>query len=188
MNNGSRNKESSTTANTSRNMSSENRRSDLPDAILSFPVTGQPLLLAIHTTSSNDALCGIDFVTRQALLAPRTALAERVARQLEAYLDDPQRPFDLPLQLAGTDFQRRLWSALQKVPVGKTNTYGGLARQLSSGAQAVGQACRRNPVPIVVPCHRILSQSGMGGYSGAIEGEKLRTKQALLAHEGFACG
>jgi methylated-DNA-[protein]-cysteine S-methyltransferase len=178
----------STASNRSRNMSLENSRSDLPDAILYFPLPGQPLLLAIHTTSNSGALRGIDFVTGQALRAPRTALAERVARQLEAYLDDPQRPFDLPLQVAGTDFQRRVWSALQQVPTGETNTYGGLARQLGSGAQAVGQACRRNPVPIVVPCHRILSQSGMGGYSGAVEGEKLRTKQALLAHEGVVCG
>lgn len=172
----------------SANRYSENTRSDSLDAILPFPLPGQPLFLAIHTTSNSDALCGIDFVTGRAAQAPRTALAERVARQLEAYLDDPHRPFDLPLQLAGTDFQWRIWAALQELPTGQTNTYGGLARQLGSGAQAVGQACRRNPVPIVVPCHRILSQSGVGGYGGEVAGEKLRIKQAFLSHEGVVCG
>lgn len=163
-----------------------------PDAILPFALTGQPLLLAIRTTPDGEALCEIDFVSPQTSgqtpLAPRTALAERVVRQLEAYLDDPQRPFDLPLQMQGTAFQRRLWSALQDVPAGKIKTYGQLAQSLHSGAQAVGQACRRNPVPIVVPCHRILSQSGMGGYAGEVAGEKIRTKQALLMHEGVVNG
>lgn len=159
-----------------------------PDAILPFALMGQPLLLAIRTTSNDDALCEIDFVSGQLPLSPRTALAEKVVQQLEAYLDDPQHPFDLPLQMQGTEFQRRLWSALREVPVGMTETYGQLAHRLDSGAQAVGQACRRNPVPIVVPCHRILSQSGMGGYVGQVDGEKIHTKQALLAHEGVLCG
>lgn len=159
-----------------------------PDAILSFQVAGQRLNLAIHTDGR--ALREIDFVSGQAPRAPRTALAETVARQLEAYFDDPQRPFDLPLDLDGTDFQRRLWSTLRDVPAGDTATYGQLVKRLGmrGGAQAVGQACRRNPVPIVVPCHRILSQSGIGGYAGAVEGEKLCIKRALLSHEGIVCG
>lgn len=151
---------------------------------------GQTLSLAIYTTGhDNDAaLCGIDFLFGQAnTQAPRTALAEDVVQQLQRYLDDSQYSFDLPLQMQGTDFQRRLWSALRDVPSGNTATYGQLVKQLGmrGGAQAVGQACRRNPVPIVVPCHRILSQSGMGGYAGETTGEKLRLKQALLKHEGF---
>lgn len=158
------------------------------DAILPFALAGQPLLLAIHTTDNDDALCEIDFVSARAALSPRSALAEKVARQLEAYLDDPQRPFDVPLQMSGTTFQQRLWSALRAVPAGTTESYGQLAQRLHSGAQAVGQACRRNPVPIVVPCHRILSQSGIGGYAGETGGEKILTKQALLAHEGVLCG
>ena len=159
-----------------------------PDAILPFALAGQPLLLAIHTTADAGALCKIDFVSGRAALSPRNALAEKVAQQLEVYLDDPQHPFDLPLQMQGTEFQCRLWSALTAVPTGKTETYGQLAHRLSSGAQAVGQACRRNPVPIVVPCHRILAQSGIGGYVGETAGEKISAKQALLAHEGVVCG
>lgn len=165
-----------------------NKQPNQPDAILPFALAGQPLLLAIHTTPDDDVLCEIDFVSGQASQSPRTALAEKVAWQLEAYLDDPQRPFDLPLQMQGTEFQRRLWSALREVPAGATETYGQIAHRLRSGAQAVGQACRRNPIPIVVPCHRILSQSGMGGYAGETGGEKISTKQALLAHEGVICG
>ena len=116
-----------------------------PDAVMPFALTGQPLLLAIYTTPSDDALCEIDFVSGLSPLSSCTVLAEKVVRQLEAYLDDPQRPFDLPLQMQGTEFQRRLWSALREVPTGETETYGQLAHRLSSGAQAVGQACRRNP-------------------------------------------
>ena len=159
-----------------------------PDAVLPFQLAAQPLNLAIYTNGVS--LCEIDFVSDPTPTAPRTALAEKIVRQLEAYLDDPQRPFDLPLNLCGTDFQRRLWSALREVPAGNTATYGQLVKRLGmrGGAQAVGQACRRNPVPIVVPCHRILSQSGIGGYAGAVDGEKLRIKQALLSHEGIVCG
>ena len=159
------------------------------DAIVPFVLEGHSLSLAIYTTGHDldAALCGIDFLFGQTTTqAPHTALAENVVQQLHRYLDDPQRPFDLPLNMHGTDFQRRLWSALCDVPSGHTATYGQLVKRLGmrGGAQAVGQACRRNPVPIVVPCHRILSQSGMGGYAGETGGEKLRFKQALLKHEG----
>jgi methylated-DNA-[protein]-cysteine S-methyltransferase len=161
------------------------------DAVIPFtPVNNAfenaHLSLTIYTTG--DALSAIDFVARQSPVAPRNTVAEQVVKQLEHYFDDPQWRFDLPLQLRGTDFQRRLWSALCDVPAGSTNTYGQLAHLLQSGAQAVGQACRRNPVPIVAPCHRIVSLSGLGGYDGATGGEKLQIKQALLAHEGIFDG
>jgi len=160
------------------------------DAIMPFVLMEQTLSLAIYTTGHDysAALCGIDFLFGQSSMqAPRTALAENVIQQLQCYLDDPQYSFDLPLQMHGTDFQHRLWSALCDVSSGTTATYGQLVERLGmkGGAQAVGQACRRNPVPIVVPCHRILSQSGMGGYAGETAGEKLRFKQALLKHEGL---
>ncbi len=160
------------------------------DAIVPFMLMGQTLSLAIYTTGHDHdaALCGIDFLFGQtATQVPHSALAENVIHQLQRYLDDPQWPFDLPLQMHGTNFQRRLWSALCDVPSGHTATYGQLVKRLgmNGGAQAVGQACRRNPVPVVVPCHRILSQSGMGGYAGETTGEKLHFKQALLKHEGF---
>lgn len=156
------------------------------DALIPFPLAGKTLGLGIRT--SEVGLMSIDYVSRPVCFLPQASksnsLAREVVRQLEAYFADPQWQFDLPLDLHGTVSQRRLWNALQEIPVGSTDTYGRLARQLNSGAQAVGQACRRNPVSVVVPCHRVLSLQGVGGYGGAVAGEKLNIKLALLAHEG----
>ncbi|HUT40355.1 MAG TPA: methylated-DNA--[protein]-cysteine S-methyltransferase [Gammaproteobacteria bacterium] len=115
-----------------------------------------------------------------------SAGARRVARALERYFADGSRPFGLPVQLGGTDFQQRVWQALCDIPPGQTRTYGELARQLGSGARAVGNACRHNPVPVVVPCHRVVSSSGPGGYGGHMSGPPLRRKRWLLEHEGVA--
>lgn len=139
--------------------------------------------LAIITTSNG--LSGVDLVHDLPCQDPQTSLAGEVTRQLENYFLDPAWQFDLPLDLSGTDFQQRLWLTLSDVPAGRTDTYGQLALRLNSGAQAIGQACRRNPVPLVIPCHRIVSRQGMGGYAGQFSGEKMRIKQALLAHEGM---
>lgn len=153
-------------------------------AVIPFNVPGcNHIHLAITTT--NKGLSGIDYVHNLAPQDPSDEVAEQVVEQLEKYFDDPHWAFDLPLDLAGTPFQQRLWRFLYSVPVGQTDTYGHLANDLQSGAQAVGQACRRNPVPVVVPCHRIISQQGMGGYVGEVDGEKMRIKKALLAHEGY---
>ena len=92
------------------------------------------------------------------------------------------RSADLPLAAHGTDFQKRVWAAMSEIPYGETATYGGLATMLDSGPRAVGMACGRNPIPIVVPCHRVLASGGReGGFSG---GSGLPTKRQLLAIEG----
>jgi methylated-DNA-[protein]-cysteine S-methyltransferase len=117
--------------------------------------------------------------------APRTPLAERAARQLERYREDPDARFDLPLLIEGTPFQRRLWDALRDIPRGKTLTYGELARRLGAEARAVGQACGDNRLPIVIPCHRVVAASGIGGFAHATGGYLLEAKRWLLAHE---CG
>lgn len=156
-------------------------------AVTPFAVDGC-LHLNLAITTTDRGLAGIDYVHDVEIKEPANIVAEQVVRQLEKYFDDPQWEFDLPLDLSGTPFQKRLWWSLCSVPVGKTDTYGHLAHDLSSGAQAVGQACRRNPVPVVVPCHRIVSKHGMGGYAGEVEGEKMRIKKALLAHEGYVVG
>ena len=108
-------------------------------------------------------------------------LLAEAARQLEAYFAGTLTQFDLPLRPVGTDFECRVWSAMQEIPYGKTACYGDLAAKVKSAARAVGGACGRNPIPIVIPCHRVLARSGLGGYSG--EGG-LNTKQALLTLEG----
>lgn len=108
-------------------------------------------------------------------------LLTEAARQLAAYFDGKLRGFDLPLAPAGTVFEGRVWAAMQGIPYGETRTYGDLAHATDSGPRAVGRACGQNPIPIVIPCHRVLARGGLGGYSG---GAGLPTKQRLLALEG----
>ena len=78
------------------------------------------------------------------------------------------------------------WAALTEIPSGETRTYSELAAELGSGARAVGNACRNNPISIIIPCHRIVSVSGIGGYSGKTAGREINRKQWLLRHEGIA--
>jgi methylated-DNA-[protein]-cysteine S-methyltransferase len=117
--------------------------------------------------------------------APANALAERAARQLETYRDNPDVRFDLPLLVEGTEFQRRLWDALCEIPRGKTLTYGQLAQRLGAEARAVGQACGDNRLPIVVPCHRVVAARGIGGFAHSTDGYLIEAKRWLLMHE---CG
>ncbi len=114
---------------------------------------------------------------------PQNALAERAARQLERYREDPEAKFDLPLLIEGTDFQRRLWDALCEIPRGRTLTYGELARKLGGEARAVGQACGDNKLPIVIPCHRVVAADGIGGFAHSTGGYLLEAKRWLLMHE-----
>ncbi len=104
--------------------------------------------------------------------------------ELAAYFEDGAHAFQIPLQLEGTDFQQKVWRAMREIPSGQVVTYGELARRLGTSARAVGNACRRNPCPIVVPCHRVVSAQGLGGYDGQTEGPLLERKRWLLRHEG----
>lgn len=118
---------------------------------------------------------------------PPDRLARRVAEQLGEYFSSARTEFDLPLRMAGTDFQKMVWAALGRIPPGETRTYGELAREVgcSGGARAVGQANARNPIPIIIPCHRVVGAAGrIGGYSGDWGGgEGIERKRWLLAHE-----
>lgn len=110
-----------------------------------------------------------------------------VARALESYFDDPVRPFELPLALIGTPFRQRVWAALGEIPPGGTTTYGHLARQIGSSARAVGQALGDNPIPIIIPCHRVLAATGLGGFmhtpDSAQDPFPFTVKRWLLTHE-----
>jgi methylated-DNA-[protein]-cysteine S-methyltransferase len=108
-------------------------------------------------------------------------LLAEAARQLDAYFAGNLRDFDLPLRPAGTAFERSVWAAMQDIPYGETRSYGDLAAATQSAARAVGRACGRNPIPIVIPCHRVLGKGWMGGYSGQ---GGLKTKETLLELEG----
>jgi methylated-DNA-[protein]-cysteine S-methyltransferase len=109
------------------------------------------------------------------------AVLREAEDQLHAYFARQLRRFDLPLAPRGTEFQRRVWDAVTAVPYGATTTYAALAAAIGSprASRAVGAANGRNPLPIVVPCHRVIGASGaLTGYGGGLE-----VKQALLAHE-----
>ena len=114
-----------------------------------------------------------------------TPLERRVLKQLAQFFVNPEHHFTLPLDMQGTDFQCRVWQALTEIPAGQALTYGELAARLGSGARAVGNACRNNPVPVIVPCHRVVSAAGIGGYAGSTGGREIQRKQWLLRHEGF---
>ena len=117
-----------------------------------------------------------------------TELMQRVVEQIMAYCQSPQRMFDLPLELEGTEFQQGVWRALLTIPPGQVKTYGELARELKTSPRAVGNACRQNPVPLIIPCHRVVAKQGIGGFGGVTQGRVLAIKQQLLRHEGVEIG
>lgn len=136
---------------------------------------------------SGDRLLGIDFAPAAAAVdrVPDGATRE-VLDQLFHYFEDAHWQFDLPLEMRGTPFQRRVWQRLRAIPAGHSPSYGDLARELGSSARAVGGACRRNPIAIVVPCHRVIAAGGdVGGFMGERGGEALAIKRWLLNHERY---
>ena len=141
-----------------------------------------PGRLAITTDDYN--LLAIDYVDkRTALQQPDGELACTTVEQLQRYFQDPAYTFRLPLKMAGTPHQLKVWEHLQRIKPGQTLTYGELALHINSGARAVGNSCRRNPISIIVPCHRVVSAHGIGGYGGHVSGKVLDRKSWLLRHE-----
>jgi methylated-DNA-[protein]-cysteine S-methyltransferase len=106
-----------------------------------------------------------------------------IAKEFAAYFKNPTHQFNLTVNADGTDFQKRVWHALTEIPCGTTLTYGELAKKLHSSPRAVGQACRKNPTPIIVPCHRVVGADDLGGFAGETEGNLPAIKQWLLRHE-----
>jgi methylated-DNA-[protein]-cysteine S-methyltransferase len=114
--------------------------------------------------------------------AAETPLLRRARDQLQDYFDGRRTAFDLPLAPQGTAFQRRVWDALCRIPPGETRSYAEVGREIGCrAARAIGQANGRNPIPILIPCHRVVAADGsLGGYSG---GEGPATKRYLLQLE-----
>lgn len=142
---------------------------------------------ALRLTERDGALIALDWdAARRTNPDSETPLLRRAREALAAYFAGRLAVFDLPCAAAGTAFQRRVWAEMARIPFGATLTYGELARRIGSSPRAVGNACGANPLPIVVPCHRVLAAGGrLGGYSGFGGGA---TKQWLLAHEAAQKG
>jgi methylated-DNA-[protein]-cysteine S-methyltransferase len=113
-----------------------------------------------------------------------TSLLCQARDQLQAYFDGKRMSFDLPLAPEGSDFQKRVWAALCAIPPGETRSYADIARAIGSAPRAVGGANGANPIPLFIPCHRVIAADGsLGGYSG---GDGPATKRYLLDHESRA--
>jgi methylated-DNA-[protein]-cysteine S-methyltransferase len=135
-----------------------------------------------------DALCGVHFQAGPRPTRPRKDLLEdarpfrEVVRQLKAYFAGRLHTFDLPLAPQGTEFQMRVWHTLQAIPYGRTRSYGEIARHLGrpEASRAVGAANGQNPIPVIIPCHRVIGADGsLTGFGGG-----LPIKRKLLALEG----
>jgi len=111
-----------------------------------------------------------------------TPLIKKTINQLDEYFSGKRKVFDIPINPQGTDFQIKVWEALQTIPYGKTNSYGEIAGMIGNqkASRAVGMANNRNPIAIIIPCHRVIGHSGnLTGYAGGLE-----LKQQLLKLEG----
>jgi methylated-DNA-[protein]-cysteine S-methyltransferase len=140
-------------------------------------------VLGIRCT--DEVLTGIDFLSAPAAVQPPSnKLARKVCEQLSAYFADSRFRFDLPLQTGGTAHQKKVWQAMRAIPSGKVQSYGELAAGIGSAPLAVGQACGNNPIPVVIPCHRVVGKSGIGGFAKHRDGHMVDIKRWLLAHEG----
>lgn len=139
----------------------------------------------LHIKATEDALVEISFLEeekKQYPAKPPSGIIEKAVEQLNEYFEGNRTVFELPLAPEGTKFQRQVWSALQAIPFGSTITYSRLSEKLGNpkAIRAVGRANGQNPIPIIIPCHRVVgSNDDLIGYSGGIE-RKLR----LLQHEG----
>ncbi len=139
----------------------------------------------LRLEENGGALCRIARVYEQALGADgESALLDEAQAQIEAYFEKKLSEFDLPLCMgAGSDFDRKVWRALCGIGYGEIRSYGELARELGrpKASRAVGGACSRNPLLIVVPCHRVVASSGrLTGFAAGLD-----AKRALLSHEGW---
>lgn len=141
----------------------------------------------LTVTATSEAVVAVDWRGRPGTVSPDTTpLLTEAAHQLQAYFTDGRFRFDLPLDPGGSNFQRAVWDFMLAIPAGGTRSYGECARAIGgearNDARAVGAACGANPIPVIIPCHRILAAGGeAGGYSGK---GGLTTKRWLLRHEG----
>lgn len=114
---------------------------------------------------------------------PGDCLNPLAEHELNPYWRNPDEPINIKLLKQGSAYRNQVWAALCQIPFGQTMTYSALAKQIGSSARAVGNACRDNPYALFIPCHRVVSVSGMGGYCGQTEGDLMAVKYKLLEFE-----
>jgi methylated-DNA-[protein]-cysteine S-methyltransferase len=134
---------------------------------------------------NGERLTKLSYLKAELVKAARNKHADLVKNKIIKYLakESKLKQLDIDVSLDVTDFQRSVLKQLQKIPYGETRTYGDIAKILGTSPRAVGNACRKNPVPIVIPCHRVVAAKGIGGYVGAVSGDKLDIKSWLLKLE-----
>jgi methylated-DNA-[protein]-cysteine S-methyltransferase len=134
----------------------------------------------------NNALIRISYLPPSATLnlqSQTSSLILELSKQLDAYFANSKFVFTIPINLEGTALQKSIWQSLRAIPPGCTKTYGELAKQLNTGPRIIGNACRANPIPIIIPCHRVVGANNLGGYSGDKSGQLMDIKKWLLHHE-----
>jgi methylated-DNA-[protein]-cysteine S-methyltransferase len=121
------------------------------------------------------------FFTNESGIPAQHPLSDLIQSELSAYYLNPNHRFQLPLKPQGSNHQQKVLNALLVIPVGRTLTYGELSSKIQSSPRAVGQACRRNPLALFIPCHRVVGKNDLGGYMG--DPNAVSYKKSLLAHE-----
>ena len=120
----------------------------------------------------------------KAVTSQPSELLNRAKREVTAYFAGKRTQFDLPVKPDGSESELKVWRAMAAIPYGETRTYGEIAKDVGVNARAVGQACGRNPIPILLPCHRVVGANGLGGFSApggvAWKGKLLVLERALL--------
>lgn len=159
---------------------------DTHDIAQSFDACLVAPFATLGIRTDDTAITAIQFLPVNVPAKPprKNSLAHLACVQLMSYLDNAKFAFDLPIRLQGSKHQLDVWHAMQTIPAGNTWTYGSLAEHVGSNARAVGTACGRNPLPIVVPCHRVVAANGLGGFMGGKKTDPIAIKRWLLIHEG----
>lgn len=144
----------------------------------------QPLTIAYANASLIVQLSGNCITATDWQLCPEQPSDTALASEITLFLHrSVQTPIPFQLQAVGTTFDLRVWAAIGAIPLGETRSYKQLAEQLNNAPRAIANACRRNPFPGLIPCHRVTATNGIGGFMGAIDGEYIALKQQLLAYE-----
>ena len=160
-------------------------RHPAPRAVRAYAACMPTPFAVLGIRTSDTAVTALDYLPiDHPTHDPTSPVAARAVAAIERYLDDPAYVFDLPLEPAGTPFQKAVWRAILAIRAGDARTYGALARDLESEPRAVGQACGSNPIALVIPCHRVTAAGNrLGGFMHSTGDHALDIKRWLLAHE-----